>query len=483
MESYKDQAINSIDNCLTKNEQYLNDDDIDSYASLMDLTDSLNPDDPKAKQLHRLIYYLCSNYVLDTVDIRYIRNLIELDLSNTEFECAGNIIHTFHKYVKPSLNSCSFKIDPQAMKDLKFIILDTKFTNNLKSEKEFLQRLGHKLKDICIQVKVGIIPSDIPNRIDQDFIETTIQNSNKRLFDSLIDSVRIRSISKKDESDIKRFMVGYINSNPPNLINILKLLISKLNQLSERRVELPHDFPILVDTLLINLDTNQYDSQINEFFDELNQLIDYERIPRHLSSAREVRQGFKDFNLIDNEIERDMSGNTRRIRTIKKIEAVPRGIRPKLTGGYDVPVLFQDELRSGSNVGLGGKVYKAKHGGDRLLVRTRSGEDLSWTGHFHPFVVDEYDGEDEYFECGMGCNNNRRVGTNEKIRDSCIVQQERRLVSGQSNQVLQESINRCSNIIESQLNPRRRSRQTEEGRRDRKRRRKFGKRSRKKQLT
>ena len=110
------------------------------------------------------------------------------------------------------------------MKDLKFIILDTKFTNNLKSEKEFLQRLGHKLKDICIQVKVGIIPSDIPNRIDQDFIETSIQNSNTRLFDSLIDSVRIRSISKKGESDIKMFMVGYNNSNPPNLINILKLL-------------------------------------------------------------------------------------------------------------------------------------------------------------------------------------------------------------------------------------------------------------------
>jgi len=439
----KSLAIEELANCMS--DENIEDETIDLLTDFINYIETIeNPN--IFNQVYNIMKYLCrdNKYTLDNTDVKFIFNITK-NGNDSDFTWAGNKIHTLHKYVYPVLNGCITKISDKAKTRIKEILLSTNFKTNIDQEKIFLKnKIVEDLNELCNNVFEQISLEDIPKNIKQDFILDTLFNSNKYYVDILMRN-KIRCVSKQNENIIKEMLILILDNNVPNSYKTVKLLLRKFKDFCINISDkvLPSDFIPIFKKFLQVYNPLEFESQIHSFFEDITMMVNLENIPRYISSAKDNRFIIENEGIIDNEYIEELNGINRNIRTLKKLEPTRNAVRPQLIGDWEIPDLLQDEIRSSElSKNISGRVYNPIKGGNRLLIRTNSNEDLSWSGYYHPFVIED----NTYFECGMGCNDRRSKQDNEKIRDSCLVQKQRR-GGGNITRKLEDEINICNKLI------------------------------------
>ena len=432
--NYLEKAIMATEECIDLNTN--NDETLNILTDILDKLSSLEIDTNHdlLKYTYRWLHHLCSKISLEPIEAEMFLDIIDSSNGKMEIDNIGNKILRFQP-VKQKILSC-VKLDLQARKKLIYLYYRTNISINQED-----------LNYLCKEAPGTIIKEDI-----SDFnIQDIIQNNKDRLFDLEYQRFhnQVNCISIYDKTQISTILNNFLNSESPNKYEILKQIVSGFVNICSLGVGIPEDTISVFQNFINNFYPTQYDSDIHEFFTEMNNIVLSENLPSRNQSAstpREFRDimsrvGRRALEIDDQDV--NVDGKRRTVRTIRRFEPVPI---PQRRRNQPTPQFRDQELRRVSGITeLIGSVHNPRtHGGARMLVRARSNESPSWTGFFHPFIVDN----DQYFECGMGCRNYRSPGDNVRIRDACKIQADRRRSRRMPvTKELQQKIDRCDALL------------------------------------
>jgi hypothetical protein len=432
--NYLEKAIKATEECIDLHSN--SDETLNVLTYILDRLSSLEIDTNHdlLKYTYRWLHHLCSNIRLEPVEAEMFLDTIDSSNGKEEIDSIGNKILKFQS-IKSNILAC-VKLDPEARKKLIYLYYRT----NISINKEDLNYL-------CREAAGIITKEDI-----EDFnVQEIIYKNKDRLFGLEFQRFHNQTncISRNDKARISNILNRFLNSESPNKYEILKQIVTGFINICSLGIGIPEDTVSVFQNFINNFDPKQYDSNIHEFFTEMNNIILSENLPSRNQSAstpREFRDivrrvGRRALEIDDQDV--NLDGKRRTVRTIRRFEPIPIPRRP---GNQPAPQFRDQELRRVSGIpDIIGSVHNPRtHGGARMLVRARSNERPSWTGFFHPFVVDN----DEYFECGMGCRNYRSPNDNIRIRDACKIQADRRRSRRMPvSKELQQKIDRCDVLL------------------------------------
>lgn len=241
--------------------------------------------------------------------------------------------------------------------------------------------------------------------------------------------------------------------------------------------------------LLEFLSTTGDSGSIRGYFSKLTDLIISEMLPHRETGLEDIFRRLEDLERnphLDRFIreigDQDIGGTKRKVVTMKSL--VPQRL-PERDKSFP-PREMGDSLllRDREMPELVGRYRPMNAKDDRLLINVDPKGPPTFTGFYHPYVVDQ--SKRQMFECGMRCRRDRDVEENKSILDACHIQLERRKKNTKGTpgdiktiEFTQRNIDDCRNIISKQQNPKpkhrsRTKRHKYEKKPDTKRRRTFG---------
>lgn len=223
------------------------------------------------------------------------------------------------------------------------------------------------------------------------------------------------------------------------------------------------DFDIAMDlkkSLLEYLSVSRGVVDIGDYFRKFTDLVVAEMLPlrdtgledifRRLEEMEASKRGDRFIRELGDV---DVGGSRRQIMTMKSL--VPQRLPPRgrefptrdLGGGGILRDREMPEL-VGHHRPMSGKE-------DRLLLNVDPKGSPTFTGFYHPYVVDK--ANRQLYECGMRCRRDRNPDENQSIMDSCIIQLQRRRKNNDGSprdlktlEFTQRNIDECRNIINRQ---------------------------------